>query len=311
MHLESAISDILAVRQFNRFYTKAFGFLQKRILGSAYALIEARVLYELANRPEAKATDISADLDLDPGYLSRILKKFEADGLIDRAQCPLDARSQTLQLTDRGEAAAAELADMSNADIAGKLAALGDRERKELVTAMQTIETTLAPEQAQKPTAVIRSHRPGDIGWVVSAHGRFYSEALGFNEKFEALVARVAADFISDYDREREHCWIAEVGGENVGSIFLVKDPETAGTARLRLLYVDEAARGLGLGKQLVDECLQFARRAGYKRVELYTNAVLATARHIYEQAGFYLLSEDEHTDFGDPQVGQFWALDL
>lgn len=306
---EKDIEPILAVRHFNRFYTHAFGFLQKRILGSAYSLVDARVLYELANRPGCHATDITTALDLDPGYLSRILKKFETAGLIVREPSAADGRCRPVALTDRGEQETAKLADIANDDVANKLGRLSEKQIAEVVTAMQTIENTLHEATDQHGAAVIRSHRPGDIGWVISVHGAYYAHVHGFNENFEALVARICSDFISSHDPKTEHCWIAEVNGKRAGSIFLVRQNET--TAKLRLLYVDETARGLGLGKKLVDECLSFARRARYERVELWTNAVLTTARHIYEQAGFHLIDEDQHSDFGDPQIGQHWQLDL
>ena len=306
---EQIVTDILSVRQFNRFYTRAFGFLQKRILGSAYSLIEARVLYEVANDKGCYAKDISKTLDIDPGYLSRILKKLEAAGLVVREPSTADARYLPLSLTDRGEQEAAKLADIANDDVAGKLRELSDKQVSDLITAMQTIENTLETSAQPHPAAIIRSHRPGDIGWVISVHGSYYARAFDFNENFEALVTRICADFISNYDAKKEHCWIAEINGKNVGSIFLVREDDK--TAKLRLLYVDEEARGLGLGKQLVEECLGFAKRAGYKNVELWTNAVLTTARHIYEQAGFHLIAEDEHEDFGEPQVGQHWQITL
>jgi len=303
------IEKVLAVRQFNRFYTKEFGFLRKRILGSPYALVEARILYELATHDGCKAADIASTLELDPGYLSRILKKFDTNGLVTGKQNPDDGRCIGLFLTETGKMEAAKLADIANTDIAARLKKLGDKQLQEVVTAMNTIETTLDTNANKQTTAIIRSHRPGDIGWVVSSQGKFYAEAFGFNENFEALVARIAADFISDYNPKTEHCWIADINGQNMGSIFLVR--EDADTAKLRLFYVDAEARGLGLGKKLVDECITFAKRAEYKRITLYTNAVLGTARHIYEKAGFHLISEDEHTDFGDPQVGQNWVLEF
>ena len=309
MNIEQDTRNIMAVRQFNRFYTQAFGFLQKRILGSAYSLVEARTLYEIANREGCKASDIAAALDLDPGYLSRIIKKFETSGLIDREQCTIDARCQPLALTPRGEQEVILLADIANEDIAAKINSLGTQQLQQMIAAMQTIEDNLDQNRNRKSAAIIRSHRPGDIGWVVSVHGTYYAEAHNFNEKFEALVARICADFISTYDPKAEHCWIAELEGKNVGSIFLIREDET--TAKLRLLFIDEAARGMGLGKQLVEECLQFARRVGYERVELYTNAALTTARHLYETAGFHLMTEDTHGDFGPTQTGQYWLLEF
>jgi len=309
VHMETNIDKILAVRHFNRFYTQHFSLLGRRMLNSAYSLIEARLLWELSARTSANATEIATDLKLDPGYLSRILKKFESDGLVKREQCPKDGRSMKLAITEHGLIEAAHMADRANDDVANKLSKLSEKELGDIVAAMQLIETTLHPTSPPQTAAIIRSHRPGDIGWVIQAHGAFYEDELGFNEYFEAMVARIAADFIGSYDRKTEHCWIAELGGKNVGSIFLVRDTQT--TAKLRLLYVDAEARGLGLGKQLVAECLNFAKAAGYKRVELWTNAILTTARHIYEQAGFHLISEDVHIDFGDPQVGQNWVLEF
>lgn len=309
MHQDATIEKVLAVRQFNRFYTKEFGFLQKRILSSSYALVEARVLYEIANRDNTKASEIAEHLELDAGYLSRIIKKFETNGLVAREQCPVDSRCQKLALTDKGMMDAAKLADIANVDISRKFEKLGDKQLEEVVSAMQTIETTLDDSKRPQQTAIIRSHRAGDIGWVASSQGRFYAEEYAFNENFEALVVRICADFISDYDPKSEHCWIADVDGKNMGSIMLVREDET--TAKLRLFYVDAEARGLGLGTKLVDECITFAKTAGYERVVLYTNKCLSGARRIYERAGFHLVAEDEHTDFGAPQVGQDWVLEF
>ena len=309
MHHDQNIEKVLAVRRFNRFYTKAFGFLHKRVLGSPYALVEARILYELAARKRCKASDIADALDLDAGYLSRILKKFETTGLLEREQCQIDARCMPLSLTDNGMMEVAKLADIANQDITEKLESLTPEQLQKMVSAMQTIETTLDDNKLNRPTAVIRSHRPGDIGWVISSQGKFYADAYGFNENFEALVARIAAEFISNYDPQTEHCWIAEINGKNVGSIMLAREDKT--TAKLRLFYVDEAARGLGLGTRMVDECMAFARHAGYQRIELYTNAVLTGARRIYEKAGFHLIGEDVHTQFGEPQVGEDWVYEF
>lgn len=309
MHHDKNIDQILAVRRFNRFYTKEFGFLQKRMLGTAFTLVEARVIYELANRESPKASEIASALELDAGYLSRILKKFETNGWVVREQCQIDGRAQPLSLTDEGRMEAATLADTANVDIAERFEKLGDKQLQEVVTAMQTIETSFDESLRAKRAAVIRSHRAGDIGWVASSQGEFYADVYGFNENFEALVMRICADFISDYDPSCEHCWVAEIDGKRVGTIMLVKVDDT--TAKLRLFYVDAEARGLGLGSRLVDECLTFARRAGYERVVLYTNACLSAARRIYEKAGFHLVAESEHTTFGAPQVEQDWVLEF
>ena len=309
MHDTSPTDAVLAIRHFNRFYTQQFGFLQRRMLTSKYSLVECRVLYELAQCDATTATEIASDLGLDAGYLSRIIKRLEGDGLVEKVRCEADGRSQRLSLTDSGKREARLLADMSNNDIGARLEGLDTDTLHDVLKAMKKIEDTLGNKHEDRKAVIIRSHRPGDIGWVVKAHGEIYEVEHDFNENFEALVARIAADFINDYDPECEHCWIAELDGENVGCIFLVKDTDE--TAKLRLLLLTPKARGLGLGKKLVDECLNFAKRAGYSRVELWTNGALHTARHIYQKAGFKMISEDEHTDFGPPQIGQYWRLEF
>ncbi len=302
------LPQVLAVRRFNRFYTKQFGLLQKRLLGSPYSLVEARVLYDLANRAPLTAKDIAADLALDAGYLSRILKRFEAEGLLAKKRSAEDGRSQILTLTKHGEEEARMMANLANAEVSAMLDHLDGAALNSLVSAMQTVEEKLEGKKGER-AAIIRSHRTGDIGWVIEAHGTMYAEEYGFNENFEALVARVAADFLSNHDPAVEHCWIAEVGGKRVGSIFLVRESDRV--AKLRLLFLTPEARGFGLGKKLVAECLAFARAAGYESVVLWTNAVLSAARHIYENAGFKLEKEETHTEFGAPQTGQFWRLDF
>jgi DNA-binding MarR family transcriptional regulator/GNAT superfamily N-acetyltransferase len=309
MHQDKTIEKILAVRQFNRFYTKEFGFLQKRILHTDFALVEARVIYEIANREIPKANEIAAVLDLDAGYLSRILKKFEENGWVERKKCAVDGRSQILSLTDSGQFEAAQLADIANTDIAAKFDKLGEQDLHKVVDAMKIIETTLDETQQNRPTPIIRSHRPGDIGWVISSQGKFYAEEYGFNENFEALVAQIGADFLKKNDPRFEHCWIAEIDGKSVGTVMLVR--VDASTAKLRLFFVDGEARGYGLGTKLVDECVSFAKRAGYERVVLYTNACLGAARRIYERAGFHLVNEAEHSNFGAPQTEQDWVLEF
>lgn len=302
------LSQVLAVRRFNRFYTRQFGLLQKRLLGSPYSLVEARVLYDLANHAPLTAKTIAADLALDAGYLSRILKRFEDEGLLARKRSADDGRSQLLTLTDHGKAEAQMMADLANREVGTMLDHLDESELNRLVDAMRTVETALDGAPPER-TILIRSHREGDIGWVIEAHGRLYAEEYGFNENFEALVARIAADFISTYNPKYEHCWIAEVDGKRVGSIFLVR--ENNKVAKLRMLFLTPDARGFGLGKKLVAECLSFARNAGYESVVLWTNAVLSTARHIYENAGFKLEKEEPHTEFGATQLGQFWRLNF
>lgn len=306
---KSQDTDILAIRRFNRFYTKHLGLLHRRLMESSYSLVEARVLYEVAQHKDTTASAIRAELELDQGYLSRILKRFEEQRLITKEPCPDDARSTRLLLTKQGADEAVMMAEMSGSDIASKLEHLSADDVSKMVQAMQTIESMLGTTEHKERTVLIRSHRTGDIGWVVQKHGTLYREEYGFNEYFEALCAKIASDFINDYDPKTEHCWIAEVDGENMGCVFLVK--EDAETAKLRLLLVDPRARGLGLGKRLVAECVQFARHAGYKRMVLWTNASLTTARRIYEAEGFTLQSEETHDDFGPTQLGQYWALNF
>lgn len=308
-HEQTQSPDILAIRQFNRFYTKHLGLLHRRLMESSYSLVEARILYEVANNRETTASAIREELEIDQGYLSRVLKRFEESGLIRKEQSPHDARSAHILLTEKGAVEASMMAERSAEDIAEKLSNTSPEKIAEMVRSMRTIEATLGNKNPIERTAIIRSHRSGDIGWVVAAHGHMYSAEYGFDERFEALVAQIAADFINDYNPSKEHCWIAEVDGENVGSIFLVNEDET--TAKLRLLLVDPKARGLGLGKRLVTECIAFARRAGYKRMVLWTNDGLTKARRIYEAAGFKLVSEEIHHDFGPQQVGQHWTLDF
>lgn len=301
--------EILAIRRFNRFYTKHLGLLHRRLMNSSYSVVEARVLYELAQNEDTTATAIRTELELDQGYLSRILKRFEELGVVSKEPCPDDGRSTRLILTQKGKEEAVRMAQLSNTDIAAKLENTSMEQVHKLVSAMQVVEETLGTKQNKERTAIIRSHRPGDIGWVIQVHGAIYREEYGFNEHFEALCAQIASDFINSYDPKREHCWIAEVDGENVGCVFLVKESEE--TAKLRLLLLTPKARGIGLGKKLVQECVSFAKQAGYKNMVLWTNASLTTARKIYEAEGFKLQSEEAHNDFGPAQIGQYWALEF
>jgi len=309
MYTDAQLGRIQEIRHFSRFYTQKMSLLQRRMLNSPYSLVEARVLYDLAQSKTAKAVDIAKNLELDAGYLSRILKRFENAGILIKEPSGDDGRSLLITITDHGITEATLMANKANDDGLTRLSHLDDTQLGNVVKAMQKIEAIIEQKPTLNKTAIIRSHRAGDIGWVVQTHGKFYADNYGFNENFEALVARIAADFISSYNSKKEHCWIAEIDGERVGSVFLVQENET--TAKLRLLLVTGNAQGMGLGKRLVDECLQFARYAGYSHVELWTNDVLTAARNIYEKAGFQLLSEEEHSDFGAPQVGQYWKLNL
>jgi DNA-binding MarR family transcriptional regulator/GNAT superfamily N-acetyltransferase len=298
-----------AVRRFNRFYTKQIGLLRASLLRSGFSLMEARILFELAHRQDATATDLSGDLAVDPGYLSRILRRFQNKGLVEKTHSRDDGRMRLLRLTDAGEEAFATLNSRSRHEVASMLAALSEENQRRLLNAMSTIETVLEASPERPSGYIIRPHQPGDIGWVIHRHGVLYSEEYGWDETFEALVAEILADFAKGYDARRERSWIAEIEGEIVGSVFVVKENEE--TARLRLLLVEPKARAAGLGTRLVDECIKFARRTGYKKLTLWTNDVLHAARRIYERAGFQLVEEHRHHSFGHDLVGQTWELDL
>jgi len=301
---------IESVRSFNRFYTRKIGVLQERLLRSPFSLAEARVLYELGTRQDPVAAALSRDLDLDFGYLSRILRGFEKRHLIRRSRSPRDGRSQLLSLTRSGRAAFRSLDARSRAETGKLLGAMPSRERTEMIDAMAIIQRNLGDRNDVKlPRVRLRRHRPGDIGWVVERHGRLYADEYGWDERFEALVAQIVADFIRNLDPAGERCWIAELNGRRVGSVFLVR--KNLRVARLRLLLVEPEARGMGIGGRLVDECIAFARRAGYRKLTLWTNDVLHAARRIYEHAGFELVREEPHKRFGDRLVGQTWDLKL
>lgn len=302
-------NEIAIFRRFNRLYTRTIGTLSDGLLNSPYSLTEARILYELANREQATAKEIAGELSLDAGYLSRILRKFEDAGLIEKETSAADARLTILKLTRRGQAAFGELNQLSNKQARELLDSLAPSRRDDLLHSMQRIEDVLT----QKTSApyILRQHRPGDMGWVTSRHGALYAQEYGWDEHFEALVARIVADFIIDYDPKRERCWIAERNGDRLGCIFLVKHPERSDTAKLRLLLVEPSARGLGLGKALVTECVSFARTAGHKEVTLWTQSILTAAHHIYQQAGFTLVREEPHHSFGADLIGQTWELSL
>ena len=299
---------IAAVRRFNRFYTRTIGVLQEGLLHSAFSLAEARVLYELAQAAGTTAAALARELGLDAGYLSRILQRFERDGLIVRTLSAADRRQSTVALTEAGRAAFAPLDARSREAIGTLLGALAEPAQAATVAAMGRLERLLDAPTAATPV-LLRPHRAGDIGWVVARHGALYAEEYGLNHRFEALVAKVAGDFLAGHDPGRERCWIAERDGVNIGSAFLVRASED--TARLRLLIVEPAARGLGLGRRLVAECLDFARAAGYRRVTLWTNDVLTAARAIYRTAGFRLVASAPHSDFGPPMIGEDWDLAL
>ncbi len=301
--------EIAVFRRFNRFYTRIIGTLSEHLLETPYSLAEARILYELAHRQNVTAKELVGELSLDPGYLSRILRKFQEAGLVEKETSSADARLNLLKLTQRGRAAFGELNQLSNKQARELLDSLPPSKREELLRSMQNIEEVMT-HKISAPY-ILRHHRPGDMGWVTSRHGALYAQEYGWDEHFEALVARIVADFIIDYDPKRERCWIAERNGDRLGCIFLVKHPEQSDTARLRLLLVEPSARGLGLGKALVNECVSFASTAGYKKVTLWTQSILTAAHHIYQQAGFKLVHEEPHHSFGADLIGQTCELSL
>jgi DNA-binding MarR family transcriptional regulator/GNAT superfamily N-acetyltransferase len=301
---------IQAVRRFNRFYTRQIGVLQEGLLNSSLSLTEVRVLYELVHREKPSATELCRDLALDPGYLSRILRAFQRRGWIRRQTSQDDARRSFLLLTKPGRSVFEPLNAQSNQEVAKMLSALVPGQQSRVVEAMQTIESTLSPGTPEKTPYLLRTHQPGDIGWVVYRHGVLYSEEYGYDERFEALVARIVAEFVERYNPQGERCWIAEKDGERVGSVFLVSKSKQI--AKLRLLLVEPSARGLGIGKRLVDECIRFARQARYKKMILWTQSELKAARSIYEKAGFRLVREEKHSSWSrDDLVAETWEMKL
>jgi DNA-binding MarR family transcriptional regulator/GNAT superfamily N-acetyltransferase len=305
---DRSVRRIDAVRAFNRFYTRRIGVLEEGYLESPFSLVQARVLYELARRARPTAIEIASDLELDTGYLSRILRGFERSGLVIKSPSASDGRQKLLSLTTRGREAFAPLDSRSRAGTEAMLTRLSDTQQGRLVGAMSAITRLLDDENSAVPY-LLRSHEPGDMGWVVQRHGVLYAAEYGWDQTFEALVAEIVADFIRHFDPERERCWIIERDGENVGSVFLMAHREREGVGQLRLLLVEPSARGLGLGRRLVDECTRFARQVGYHTVTLWTNDVLVSARRIYEAAGFQLVQEEQHQSFGQDLVGQTWEM--
>lgn len=298
-----------AIRRFNRFYTKQIGLVTEQYLRTPFSVTEARVIYELAHHESITATELGAELGLDAGHLSRILRDFKKQGLVDKQPSETDGRKSHLRLTEAGQEAFAMLNARSHSGIEAMLARVSPEDQTRLVDAMQTIEGLLGARPEQKATYILRPPQPGDMGWVVHSHGALYAQEYGWDEQFEALVAEIVAHYIKNLDPKRERCWIAEKDGENVGSVFVVKQSDTV--AKLRLLLVTPDARGLGVGSRLVDECVRFARKAGYEKMMLWTNSVLLAARHIYEKAGFCLVETEAHHSFGHDLVGETWELKL
>jgi len=309
----TADDRVAAVRRFNRFYTRQLGVLRKTYLDSPYSLGEARLLYEIAERRSPTASEIVRALDLDAGYLSRTLRNFEKRGLIQRKVSARDTRQSHIALSASGRKAFAPLDRRSQRDAGATLEKLKPGEQARLVAAMNIIETLLDNQAQARPTKAsvvkLRAPAPGDFGWIVKRHAELYAHEYGWVAPFEGVCAQIVADFINKYDRRRERCWIAEIDGENAGTIMLVKD--SAKVARIRLLLLEPSARGIGLGTRLVDECIRFARRAGYKKITLWTHSVLTAARHIYQKAGFKLMRTERHRSWGRPVVSEHWDLEL
>ena len=309
-----------ALREFNRFYTRRIGVLHEGLLDTTFSLTESRLLWELAHRGSTTAAELARELDLDAGYLSRLLHGFKQRGLVKTLRSKDDARHLLLTLTAAGRKAFAPLNERSRSEVAALLATLSEPQQRQLLQALATAQRLLgsAPRTAPPPPAfILRAHRPGDIGWVISRHGALYAQEYGWDMRFEALVAQIASRFIEQFDVMREACWIAERDGANIGSVFLVQARDEAtnapepGVAQLRMLLVEPSARGLGLGAALVDECERFARRVGYRTIRLWTNSVLVAARGIYQKAGYELVASEAHHSFGHDLVGETWELRL
>jgi DNA-binding MarR family transcriptional regulator/GNAT superfamily N-acetyltransferase len=298
------------VRRFNRFYTQRVGALREGLLDSPFTLTEVRVLYELSHRQRATAAELGRDLGLDRGYLSRILTQFEREGFLERVRSETDARQVLLTITPEGRAAFEPLDARQNEEVSALLEELSISQQRRLVEAMGTIESLLGARSSGSSSYVLRPHQPGDIGWIVHRHGTLYWQEYRYDESFEALVAQIGSDFLTRFDPKKERCWIAERDGEIIGSVFLVKDTDV--NAKLRLLYVEPSARGLGIGRRLVDECVRFARERGYRKITLWTQSELEAAGRIYKAAGFEIVDEKPTPNFGrNDLVAQIQELTL
>ena len=300
--------QVSAIRRFNRFYTRKIGVLDG-MASRPFALAEARVLYELAHRERPTATDIRKELGLDAGYLSRILRNFERQHLVKREASKADERQRILSLTAKGRKAFTPLNDRSNRDVASMLEGLSPAQRTQLVETVQTIGRLLGDEKEQRAPYLLRQHQPGDLAWIVERQALLYVEEYGWDGSYEGLAAEIIARFIKNYDVKRERCWIAERDGHKVGAVLVANTSDN--TAQIRLLHVEAEARGLGIGRRLVDECVRFARQAGYEKMILWTQSILEAARHIYRQAGFEIVRQEQHHSFGKDLTAETWALDL
>src|SRR5215467_7255998 len=305
----SVDGQVSAIRAFNRFYTRKIGVLDG-MASNPLSLAEARVLFELAHRERPTATDIRKELGLDAGYISRILGDFERQKLVKREQSKTDERQRFLSLTAKGRRAFAPLDERSNRDVAAMFDELSPAERKQLVDAVQTVRRLLGDNAEQRTSPYwLRQHRPGDMGWIVHRQAILYAEEYGWDGTYEALAAEIVAQFIKNYDPKRERCWIAEKDGERIGAVFVAKASDEI--AKLRLLHVEPEARGLGIGRRLVEECVRFARQAGYQKMTLWTQSTLRAARHIYKEAGFQVVRQEKHHSFGKDLTAETWELNL
>jgi DNA-binding MarR family transcriptional regulator/GNAT superfamily N-acetyltransferase len=313
---ESDTDRVDAFRRFNRFYTRQIGVLREGLLDSPFSLTQVRVLYEIAQQDGPTATDVGRELQLDAGYLSRLLRGFEKKKLVERKSSDADGRQSHLWLTAAGRQTIAKLQDLARDEVRGMLEPLSDQDQRRLMAAMDTIERLLGSVSGTSPTMgpavpyILRPPQPGDMGWVIQRHGALYAQEYHWDDTFEALVAIIAGEFIQKFDPKRERCWIAEKDGENVGSVFVVSGDEPD-TAKLRLLLVEPSARGLGIGGRLIDECIRFARRVGYRKLTLWTQANLLAARHLYQRAGFTLVKSWENRAFGHVLISENWDLNL
>jgi len=305
--------SVASLRHFNRFYTRQIGALDDGLLGTRFTLTQARVLFELGTRKVSTFSEMNDELRLDPGYLSRILRDFATQGLISRRKSAQDARRVQLSLTAKGKRRFAALDDRARQEASAVLAQVPPAKRTRLLSALGDVQDILSqrPEVSRSGSVLIRKHRVGDVGWAIERHALLYFAEYRWNEEFEALVAMLFARFASKHDEARERFWVAELDGERVGCVFVVRNEENPAAAQLRCLLVEPQARGFGIGRRLVEECIAFAKSAGYARVVLWTNDVLVVARRIYEAAGFKLIKEEPHHSFGHDLVGQVWSLEL
>lgn len=309
---EDLIAQVEAVRRFNRFFTQRIGVLDESLLASDFTLTQARVLFEIGTRKRCTAGELITVLGLDPGYLSRILQEFADSSLLTRKQSAVDGRRTDLSLTRKGQKAFAELDYRSRHSIGEMLLPLSKRQRERLLGSMQVLQDTLSPTvSSREPTVTIRPYRVGDVGWAIERHGQLYAQEYGWNEEFEALVAKLFAQFATQHDPAAEQFWVAAIDGERAGCVFVVRSEKDAIAAQLRCLLVDPKFRGFGVGRRLVDECIQFCKSAGYRRIILWTNDILVSARRIYQAAGFSLIEQTPHRSFGHDLVGQYWAREL